>query len=71
MGILGLLVDDQSDEQGCAEKSNNRQRHVKCPGKVVKHPESEGYGQGALKRKRGRGLSRKYVTGKGGVTGDT
>lgn len=70
VGILGLLLDDQSDEQGCAEKSNSSNRRVECRGKMVRYPESEEYGQGALER-RGRGLSRKYVTGKGGVAGNT
>lgn len=70
MGILGLLLDGQCDEQGCAEKSNSCNRRVQCRGKMIKYPESEGYGQGTLQR-RGRGLSRKYVTGKGRVAGAT
>lgn len=70
VGMLGLLLDDQSDERGCAEKSNSSNGRVEGRGNMVKYPQSEEYGQGALEQ-RGRGPSPKYVTGKGGVAGNT
>lgn len=56
--LLGLLLDGQSDGKGCAEKSNSRNRRVQCCGKMIKYPENEGYGQGALQRRGSKSKSK-------------